>query len=176
MLLALVVSGQHDTNESTATDEEEKIIHHKSSHYLRVAVFLGHTFVALDDEGHRSPIPSWGFDIEYWFSHKIGIGLHNDVEILNYVIETSDLEESLSREYPIVVTLDLLYRPWKNLVFFGGVGMEFEQNEDFLIYRIGIEYEIPFADHWDLCPSIFHDSRKDAFDTSTIMLGVGYSF
>ena len=170
-----VVSGQHDTNDSTGTDDEEIIIHHKSSHYLRIAAFLGHTLVALDHEGHRSPIPSWGLDIELWITHKFGIGLHNDVEVLNYVIEINDFE-SIEREYPVVITLDLLYRPWKNLVLFGGAGMEFEKNEDFVIYRIGIEYEIPFADNWDVCPTIFHDWRKDAFDTSSIMLGVGYSF
>lgn len=174
--MALAVTGQHDTQESTVLNEEEKIIHHKTAKYFRIGVFLGHTFVALDDEGHRSPIPSWGLDIEYWFSHKFGVGLHNDVEILNYVIETSDLEEALKREYPLVVTADVLYRPWKNLVLFAGGGVEFEKNESFIIYRFGIEYEIPFADHWDVCPSLFHDWRKDGFDTSTIMLGVGYSF
>lgn len=149
---------------------------HAGANYLRMAIFIGHTFVALDDSGEKSPIPSWGFDIEYWITHKFAVGFHNDVEILNYVIETSDHQEDIEREFPVVFTADVLYRPWKDLVVFGGIGKEFEKNQDYWVYRFGIEYEILFAHYWDICPSIFYDSRKGAFNTTSIMLGVGRLF
>ena len=75
---------------------------------------------------------------------------------MSFVVESPEHEESFEREYPIVITADLLYNPWKDLVVFGGLGMEFDSNQNFFVHRIGIEYEVPIAGHWDFSPSLFY--------------------
>lgn len=166
---------QHNALEESENSHGTNKTEHEEKGYLRVALLIGHSLVALDEGGHHSPIGSWGFDIEYWISHRFGLGFHNDFEFLNYVITRNDGDE-LDRHYPIVVTADVMYRPFKNLILFGGIGKEIEKNESFLLSRLGIEYEISFAEHWDLCPTIYYDTRKDAFNTYSIMLGVGRIF
>lgn len=182
------VSSQHQEQvqqvQQVQSEEQTEQIGEKksqSSHdnvhsHFRLALLLGHSIVPVDEVGTRTTIPSWGIDIEFWLNHKFGIGLHNDLEMMTFVIERGENEEALVREYPKVFTLDLLYSPISDLVLIGGIGKEFEINENYFLYRLGIEYEIPISKRWDICPSFAYDSRKDAFNTCTIMLGIGHKF
>lgn len=149
--------------------------HHKFPHF-RIAGLIGHTFIPTTPNGHdRTIIPSWGFDIEYWFNHKWAIGLHNDMEIQSFVIERGQ-DEFLEREYPLVLTLDALYNIKDGLVLQLGPGYEIEKNENFFLVRAGLEYEIEMKHHWDISPTIFYDTRFEANDTWTIALGIGKRF
>ena len=143
--------------------------------HFRVSVLLGHTLVPSRHSSEHLFIPSWGLDLEYWHNAKWGLGLHNDLELQTFVIEKEN-DEILQREYPLVATLDLLYKPWRDLVVLFGPGVEFEPTERLSLWRIGVEYEIEFFNHWDLAPSFFYDSRKDTFDTWSLALGVGRRF
>jgi len=143
--------------------------------HWRISPFIGHTFVALDKGGTHTPIASWALDIEYWHNDKIGIGLHNDLEIESFIVE-EQAGEFIERDFPIVVSLDVLFKPWKGLVLYAGPGMEFDSNENFRLIRLGVEYEFIINEHIDIAPTFFHDNRFNAFDTWTIALGVGWRF
>ncbi|HMO38158.1 MAG TPA: hypothetical protein PKC76_04705 [Saprospiraceae bacterium] len=145
--------------------------------HFRGAILLGHTFVptSLPREQH-TVIPSWGLDIEYWFSQSWAIGLHNDLELQTFIIERGKDDELLEREFPLVLTLDALYRLPNGLVFQVGPGYEIERNESFLLLRAGIEYEWHLGHHWDIAPAFFYDTRAKANDTWTIALGFGKRF
>ena len=142
---------------------------------FRVAVLLGHTLVPARHSPEHVTIPSWGIDLEYWFHHSLGLGFHNDLELQTFIVEKENME-LLEREYPLVVTFDVLYKPWKDLVLQIGPGIEFEPSENLTLIRFGLEYEIEFMEHWDLAPSFFYDTRRDAFDTWSIAFGVGRRF
>lgn len=164
---------------ASLAQHEETARHISPAHtngYFRMAVLIGHTFIPMGTEPDRLAVPSWGLDLEYWFNHKWGIGLHNDLEIETFLVEQEGHEEILTREYPLVLTLDALYKPWKQLVFLVGPGWEIERNEDFFLVRAGVEYEFELGQGWDLSPAFFYDSRRNAYDTWTIALGVGKSF
>ncbi len=177
---ATVLSAQHHERTPTATTVDsthitKTIKRHNFFPHFRGAVFISHTFIPAVAENTRVAIPSYGLDLEYWFNHDWGIGLHNDLELENFIIE-QDHEEFLEREYPLVSSLDLLYRPWKGLVFQVGPGIEIDRNETFFLFRLGMEYEIELGHHWDLYPTFFYDTREDAFTTISIGLGVGKRF
>jgi len=177
--VCITVSGQHREQEEPQDQigEKESASIHKNGHsHFRLALLLGHSIVPINEEGKRTTIPSWGFDLEFWLNHKFGVGLHNDLEMMTFVIERGENEEDLVREYPKVFTLDLLYSPINDLVLIAGIGREFEVNENYFLYRFGVEYEIPISEKWDICPSFAYDSRQDAFNTCTIMLGIGHKF
>ncbi len=144
--------------------------------HWRTAVLIGHTFIPAGNEPGRLIIPSWGFDLEYWGGEKWGIGLHNDLEIETFLVEHEGETEVLEREYPLVLTFDALFRPWKGLVLQLGPGLELERNEDFLLLRTGLEYEFEFGHHWDISPAFFYDTREGAYDTWSLALGVGKRF
>ena len=155
--------GQH------AHHEAEQIPH------FRVAALIGHTYVPAIAGAEHYFIPSWGLDLEYWFNEKWAIGLHNDIELQAFIVEEID-DEFLERDYPLVLTLDAVYKPWKGLVFQFGPGYEIERTEDFFLLRAGIEYEIEFGHHWDVSPNVFYDTRFEANDTWSVALGIGKRF
>ncbi len=142
---------------------------------FRVAVLIGHTLVPATGGAERAFIPSWGLDLEYWPVRNWGIGLHNDLEIETFLVEGPG-DELVDRRYPVVLTLDVLYRPWKGLVLQAGPGLELEQREDFFLFRFGLEYEFELGHYWDIAPSVYYDTRRDAFDTYSVALGVGKRF
>ncbi|MCB0571636.1 MAG: hypothetical protein KDC66_17820 [Phaeodactylibacter sp.] len=154
-----------------ATSEEEA---HAVEHW-RAALLIGHTFVPAGEAKDHLAIPSWGVDLEYWVSHKWGLGLHSDLEIQSFIVER-DNEELLEREYPAVLTMDVLFKPWRGLAVQAGPGIEIEPKENFFLVRFGIEYEFEVGHGWDIAPNLFYDTRSEAFDTWSIALGVGKRF
>lgn len=143
--------------------------------HWRVAVVLGHTFVPAAHGAAHAAVPSWGLDLEYWLSERWGLGLHNDLEIESFIVKDGNGEE-IEREYPLVFTLDLLWRPYAGWVLQLGPGMELETNENYRLLRFGLEYEFHLPHHWDIAPTFFYDSRQGAYDTWSLGLGVGKRF
>lgn len=155
--------------------------HSKTDHndsYFRISFGLAHTYLPEEtSDGTKNLIlPSIALDIEYWINHRWGIGLHNDLELLNFEVKEDHDQIFIEREFPVLITLDGLWRPYKDLVLFFGPGIELEENKNFFVFRVGGEYEIPFASNWDLSPMVFYDMRDGAYNTLTIGLGVGYRF
>lgn len=138
---------------------------------FRIVGIIGHTLV--NNEGLDNVfVPSWGLDIEYWFSDKWGIGLHNDVEIETFVIKTSQNEE-IERVNPLVVTIDALYQFGNGFVITLGPGVELEKEESYYLFRVGIEYEKDINHMIYLLPNFFLDQRFDGYNTWNIGLGIG---
>lgn len=164
MLLSICLSSQ---------ESEEK----KQNHF-RISPVISHTYIPTATSAGTETIivPSIGLDLEYWFGHKFGIGLHNDLELYNYEVEEFGHHSSIKREYPVVITLDGLVKVYKNLVLVAGIGAELEKHENLFLIRTGLEYEIVFAENWDLSPTILYDFRADEFGTWSIGVGVGRSF
>jgi hypothetical protein len=161
--------GQHKDHTQDLLHDEHKFRH------FRVVVLLGHTFIPAGHMDEYLLVPSWGLDLEYWFNDRWALALHNDLELEEFIIGT-DERELLVRRYPLVATLDVLYRPWKGLVLQLGGGYEYEKEESFGLLRTGVEYEISIPGHWDLVPTFFYDSRFRANNTWSIALGVGKRF
>ncbi|MER2999167.1 hypothetical protein [Pontibacter populi] len=161
-------SAQHH---ETADTEEHKFKH------FRVSAMLYHTYIGTETvEGKELLIvPSVGLDLEYWFNEKWGIGSHNDLEHTSFIVKHGDTD-ILERESPVLLTVDALWRPWKGLVLLAGPGVELEKQENLLVFRGGVEYEIEIGKHWDVAPTIFYDSRIDAYDSFSIGIGIGKRF
>ena len=165
------LAAQHDG----PVDLHAADLHEDHYPHWRVAVVLGHTFVPTAHTPEYTAIPSWGVDLEYWFSEQLGLGLHNDLEIESFIVIGNEGEE-IDRVYPVVFTLDALWRPYKGWVLQAGPGVELEKEENYFVVRFGLEYEFELSHHWDLVPTFFYDSRRGAYDTWSIGLGVGKRF
>ncbi|HBC02708.1 MAG TPA: hypothetical protein DC015_00560 [Aequorivita sp.] len=159
----------------TSTAQEQSDEEHTSGKGLRIAGVIGHTYINSDGTDGNLYIPSWGLDIDYWFNHKWGIGLHNDLEIENFVVVRNDTEEN-ERANPLVFTLDALYEIGNGFVLSIGPGVELEKNESFFLARVGLEYEYDINKNFYIMPTLFHDQRFDGFSTTTVGLGLGHRF
>lgn len=161
-------SAQHH---NTANSEEHEFKN------FRIGAVMYHTYIGTKTlEGKDVLImPSVGLDVEYWLNEKWGIGSHNDLEHTSFIVKHGDAE-ILERETPLLLTVDALWKPWKGLVLLAGPGIELEKEENLLVFRGGLEYEIEIGSHWDVAPTIFYDSRVDAYDTFSIGIGIGKRF
>lgn len=167
--LPLSATAQGTAHHVSPTTEARHLPH------FRAGIIIGHTIIPALESTDYAAIPSWGLDLEYWPSTKFGIGLHNDLEIANFIVEQNH-QEFLEREYPLVLTIDALYKPGQGLVLQAGPGVEIEANESFLLFRLGMEYEFELNHHWDIFPTFFYDVREDAYHTWSVGLGVGKRF
>lgn len=171
LIVAIPLSAQEeDAHRETAGENTHAFSHH------RLAILLAHTHVPAREQKEGLFIPSWGLDYEYWLNDRWGIGLHSDLELQAFVIEQRESDEVLKREYPLVLTLDLLMNPWRGFVLEAGPGYEFERNETFFLLRFGASYEFELPGQWDIAPTFFYDTRIDAFNTYSIGIVVGKRF
>ncbi|MDH3710179.1 MAG: porin family protein [Cyclobacteriaceae bacterium] len=165
-------SMEHET-EAHDHSEEHEFKHHK------ISLVIGHTHIPAGnpDEGRVGTViaPSWGIDYEYWFNHKWAVGLHTDLEMISYVIDNEERSE-LERERPFIISVVGLFKPINSLVVYVGPGIELEKNENFMVYRFGVEYEFEMGKHWELSPGIFYDSKEGIYDSWSVGLAVGKRF
>jgi hypothetical protein len=153
--------------------EEQLFKHH------RVAIMLSHTQIPKGIPSVNGNValvvPSWGLNYEYWFNEKWAIGMHNDMEISNYVIENRN-DETLERKFPVILSLVGIYSPWRSLEFILGFGREFEENKKFWVYRFGLEYEFELNNYWDIAPSFVFDVKEDLYNSWTLGVVIGKRF
>ncbi len=160
-------------------DIEENDTHHEFKHF-RVSALLGHSYIpeAKSSTGEFVAIPTFGLDIQYWFNNKWGIALKNDLEIATYVVESNDNGSDIVREYPIIVAIPVLFSPWENrgFNFILGPGIEFEDHENFFVFRMGVGSEFEIGNHWDFSPELVYDLKNGNINAITLALGVGKRF
>ncbi|MEJ2004741.1 MAG: hypothetical protein P8X57_07210 [Cyclobacteriaceae bacterium] len=153
-------------------------IPHGDFPHFRMSAAFGHTYLPKDTRVGRdvAVLPTINLDLEYWFSHRVGIGFHNDLELLNFQVRDQEDDLIIERDYPVLITFDVIYRLFKGLTIYAGPGVEFEKNEDYFVTRLGLEYEIEIRRGWDVHPVLFHDFRRNAYNTTSIGVGFGKRF
>jgi len=166
--LLLILMTTYQINAQGHQIEEKK---HNDASGFRIVGIIGHTLINNEDLDDVF-VPSWGLDIEYWFNHNWGIGLHNDVEIETFVAKNSQNDE-VERVNPLVITLDALFQFGNGFVMTLGPGIELEKEESYYLFRAGIEYEKDISESFYLLPNLFLDQRFDGYNTWNIGLGIG---
>lgn len=155
-----------------AKNEDHELKHHRIS----LIIGHGHVFGAETVDGAKLvTIPTWGLDYSYWINHKFGVGVKSDIEIMNYTVKDNE-GNLLTRDNPIIVSLVFLYHTRKGWNFLTGPGIEFEEDHNFFIYRIGAGYEFHIAKHWDFAPEVIFDVKDGSIGSFTWGIGVGKSF
>ena len=162
---------------SQSKNEEET---HEFKHF-RISAAIGHSYIpkAKSESGNFVAIPTFGLDLQYWFSHTWGIALKNDIEIADYLVESNDGNNNeIIREYPVIVALPVLFSPWKDrgFNFIVGPGIEFEEHEDFFVLRVGFGSEFEVGNHWDFAPELIYDLKNGHINSLTLAIGVGKRF
>ncbi len=151
--------------------ELEPLKHH------RLAAFVGAAHVPsgeTKEEGNAVWVPTLGLDYEYWFSHKFAVGLYNDVELGEYIINTEERED-LNRHYAFITAAVGVWEPVRRLAFYAGPGIEIEDHENFFVIKVGTEYGFPLPNWWDLAVSLTYD-WKDVYGAWSLGVSAGKRF
>ncbi len=146
-LFSLLTPFIASSQEEHKSDETHHFQHH------RIALLTGYGFIqgAVDENGDKKSkvIPVIGLDYEYFFNHKIGIGLINDIELSSYSVDR-DNQEYLKRNYAFVTALVFLYEPIIGWSLFAGPGYEFEEHHSSGLIKIGTEVFKNFQEGWSI--------------------------
>lgn len=118
-------------------------------------------------------IPTFGINYDYFFSHKWGIGLHNDIVLQQFKVERHHEDRELIRQNPVAICPIISFKPHHRWTLLGGYGVELEKNENIALFRFGIEYGIELKDNWELGFGLEYDHKFSAY--SSFMFGVGFS-
>ena len=167
-LLLLILVGRslfaqqhHQVEEHNA--ESYKHDAHQTFKPHRIALLTGYGLIsgAIDENGtpRFRVIPVFAFDYEYWFTHKIGLGLHNEIELANYTVE-GDHQDQIQRNYAFVASIVFCYELVNNWGLFAGPGYEFEQHHNFALFKIGTDITKSFEDGWAIGLVVAYDFKE----------------
>jgi len=150
--------------------------------YQSLSGLLSHTFVKngiKEGKANWITFPSFAIDYNFTFSPKWRLGLHNDIILEDFIVETTNSEgakSELERSEPIASVLVGGYKPGKHFTFEVGMGYEISKEENLFLTRIGSEYALELSKGWELIANLVYDVKWDAYDSFAFGIGVSKSF
>lgn len=137
----------------------------------RITLGLGHTSVSegkIDDKTEWLSMPSWSLNYDYWISEKFSVGLQNDLIVESFKI-TDHEEEEIERHYPLTTVPVILYKPWNNFSFLGGVGAEFSGGHALWLTRLGAEFGVHIPGNWEAGAALVWDGKWNHYNSYGIL-------
>ena len=114
-----------------------------------------------------------GLNYDLWFNEKWAVGLHNDFTTTSFNIEETEKGEIVAREYPLLTSLVVIYKPFKHWSLLAGPGKEFEKNKNFNVVKTGIEYGVELKKEWEVSFGFEYDKKFKGY--SSWLMGIGIS-
>lgn len=101
------------------------------------------------------------------------MGIHTDIILQEYKIETHGSHEEVVRENPVSISRVIFYKPHHRWKILGGYGVEIEKNENFQLLKLGVEYGIELPKNWELGFTLENDYKINSY--YTMLLGLGFT-
>lgn len=185
-LTALIAQERDDSHVPNQEQVHQKENHKK--HFISASVNHAIIFSAVKDGESKSAIslPSFGLNYTYFFNEKIGLGLHSDIIIEDFLVESGtnssekNVEEPtlevIERGKPVAVAVIFMYKPLPYLGLMAGAGREFSKHEDFNLIRVGVEAPFNISHHWEVYAGVTYDIAIDAYNSLNYGIGIGKMF
>lgn len=158
--------------------EKEKF---RPEHSVGINIGHEHAFHGIDQNGETKTavLPYWGVDYNFQFARKFALGLHVDVITESFEVEKhleGDGETVVERKMPVAPALMGFFKPGRHWSLGLGMGVELEQEENYVLNRAAVEYSAEISKGWEVFGVFQYDIRWKAYDTWTIGLGIGKTF
>ena len=159
---------------ANAFSQDEDDGHIKHHHFV---AGLGQSLIPTAEEfggdNNLTVVATWGVSYEYLFNKHVGLGWKNEIELSKYVLEDND-GTNIKREFPFSSSIVFIYNPLEGLGVFLGPGIEFEPDENFYIFLIGVSYEWELPKYFDISPEISYELKNGHTGAISFALEVGY--
>lgn len=142
----------------------------------RLTAIMGYSLIDnsfLPESNDILIVPTVGLNFDYFLTEDWGLGLHSDILLQQFKVETHNGHEEIIRENPITLAAMGLFKPHEKWTIILGYGVELEKNKNLQLIRIGGEYGIPLPKHWEVVLSIEYDYKINNY--SVVMFGMGFS-
>ena len=122
-------------------------------------------------------VPTYGIEYGRRLNSWFYLGLHNELELQNYVI-SNEAGEELERSYIYVGSVLAVFAPFRTFVLYMGPGYEFTSDHNFRVFKVGMEYKLYRSSHsdWYLAPEISLDWISTLYSTFSFGIVVGKVF
>ena len=175
MALVLVFSSSAFAQHTGQEHGEEAVFH---PHHT-FGLVISHTQVSegVSEGGKRKwlSLPSWGLNYNYKFSPKWAIGLHTDIITESFKVDehlNGSSNEVIERSSPVATALMASFKPGEHFIFLLGGGGEFAHAANYLLIRLGLEYEYHLNKNWELNANITNDLKVNAYNSWSVGMGI----
>jgi len=147
------------------TSQEKMTSSHQPK--IRGAIMMANTHIPKGIEGTSTgvTVPTWGFDIDYFFHPRWSVALQGDIKIASFEVEEENIE--LKRSYPISLVPVLHFHLKRHWSFYSGVGYELESHGNLLLWRIGTEYSFEITEDFEIALNLLYENKEEVYDTWT---------
>ena len=127
-------------------NEEEE---HKPK--IRGAIMMANSHVPKAIEGGKkvAVIPTWGFDVDYFFHPRWSVALQGDVKLQSFEVE-EESDVTLERNIPVALAAVMHYHALRHWSFYLGPGYELESHENLFLVRAGTEYSFEITEDFEI--------------------------
>ena len=134
---------------------------------IRGAIMIANSHVPNATEGGKkvAVIPTWGFDVDYFFHPRWSVALQGDIKLQSFEVE--DGEAFLQRSNPIALASVLHYHALRHWSFYLGPGYELEKNKNLFLVRAGTEYSFEITEDFEIAINFIYENKQEVYDAWT---------
>ena len=110
-------------------------------------------------------IPTWGFDIDYFFHARWSVAIQGDIKLQSFEIE--DNQASLKRTNPFTIAGVLHFHALRHWSFYTGPGYELEPHKNFFLIKGGTEYSFEITEDFEIALNLIYESKEGVYDAWT---------
>jgi hypothetical protein len=150
--------------------EEESGVHKPQ---IRAAIMMANSHVPNSFEGETKVaiIPTWGFDVDYFFHKRWSVALQGDVKVQSFEVEKEGV--LLERSYPVAIAGVIHYHALRHWSFYAGPGYELEKSENLFLIKLGTEYSFEITEDFEIALNLAYENKEEVYDTWTF--GVAFN-
>lgn len=156
---------------SIAQETNEEL---KSYHKFSLVMSNCHVPDGISDGNKQWLVLSaWGIDYDFGINSKWAIGIHTDIVLENYVVNSMSAEENvIERSFPITISSVAMYKPKEHLSFILGPGIETAKEEDLYLILAGLEYGWELEKDWEISLSLTNEFKVDKYNSWAFGIGI----
>ena len=141
---------------------------------IRGAIMMANSHVPTATEGGKKVtiIPTWGFDVDYFFHPRWSVALQGDIKLQSFEVEDHN-KVALQRTNPFALTMALHYHALRHWSFYTGPGYEFEKHKNLFLVKVGTEYSFEITEDFEIALNLIYENKQEVYDAWTF--GVAFN-
>jgi len=150
---------------SPAQAQEEDSKPHQPK--IRGAVMMANSHVPQSTNGDKKVaiIPTWGFDVDYFFHPRWSVAFQGDIKLQSFEIEHEGV--ALEKSYPVAFAGVIHYHALRHWSFYAGPGYELEKTENLFFVRLGTEYSFEITEKFEIALNLAYENKQEVYDAWT---------
>jgi hypothetical protein len=135
---------------------------------IRGAIMMANSHIPKAYEGGTKVtiIPTWGFDVDYFFQPRWSVALQGDIKLQSFEIDEGNGVE-LERNHPVAVATVIHYHALRHWSFYAGPGYEFESHENLFLVKVGTEYSFEITEDFEIALNFMYENKEEVYDAWT---------